>query len=115
MFVVLTSFRTIADLDVQGRISGGRRISCGTFSSDGVRCTTKFLSNEPTFQFYFSIFQLHRKRRDRSHPEISWAGFLLTRPRNINPYVLYTPMFPVIYSENGYTRVYFIRHFFRTV
>ena len=28
--------------------------------------------------------ELHRKRRDRSHPEISLAGFLLTHPHNLS-------------------------------
>ena len=35
----------------------------------------------PLVQVHHSRGQLHQKRRDRSHPEISLAGFLLTRPR----------------------------------
>ena len=35
----------------------------------------------PLVQVHHSRGQLHRKRRDRSHPEISNAGFLLTPPR----------------------------------
>ena len=34
----------------------------------------------PLVQVHHSRGQLHRKRRDRFHPEISRAGFLLTRP-----------------------------------
>ena len=33
----------------------------------------------PLVQVHHSRGQLHRKRRDQSHPEISYAGFLLTR------------------------------------
>ena len=36
---------------------------------------------ERRWSVHHSRGQLHRKRRDRSHPEISQAVFLLTRPR----------------------------------
>ena len=34
----------------------------------------------PLVQVHYSRGQLHRKRIDQSHPEISKAGYLLTRP-----------------------------------
>ena len=46
------------------------------FSSSGL------MALEHRWSMHHSRGQLHRKRRNRSHPEISSAVFLLTHPRN---------------------------------